>query len=90
MGHRTHLTVYWDCGIKADHVENYGQKGGHARQGVNLQQGKVQSSVVGWTVTKRDTNPYCPSVRAMPSDDIPLIVKGSEEFPSRRGGVTAE
>ena len=32
----THLTVYRDCGIKADHVENYGQKGGQACKGVNL------------------------------------------------------
>ena len=31
---------------------------------------------------KKDTDPYCPSVRAMPSDDIPLIVKGSKEFPA--------
>ena len=34
--HGTHLTVYRGCSIKADHVENYGQKGRHARDGVNL------------------------------------------------------
>ena len=27
----THLTVYWRCSIKADHVEDYGHKGGEAR-----------------------------------------------------------
>ena len=24
VGDGTHLTVYWGCGIKADHVENNG------------------------------------------------------------------
>ena len=32
---------------------------------------------------KKETDPDRPSARAMPSDDIPLIVKGSEEFPTR-------
>jgi hypothetical protein len=36
VGHGTHLTVYRGCGVEADHVENYGQKGGQARNGVNL------------------------------------------------------
>jgi hypothetical protein len=36
VGYGTHLTVYWRCGIEADHVEDYGQKGGDARKGVNL------------------------------------------------------
>jgi len=30
------------------------------------------------------TDPYCPSVGAMPTDDIPLIVEGGKEFPARR------
>ena len=34
--HGLYLTVYWDRSIKADHVENYGHKGGHARNGVYL------------------------------------------------------
>jgi hypothetical protein len=29
-------------------------------------------------------DPYCPSVGAMPPDDIPFIVEGSKEFPARR------
>jgi hypothetical protein len=36
VGHGAHLTVYWGRSIKADHVENYGQKSGHARKGVDL------------------------------------------------------
>jgi hypothetical protein len=32
VGHRPHLTVYWSCSIKGVHVNNYGQKGGHARK----------------------------------------------------------
>jgi hypothetical protein len=28
-------------------------------------------------------DPYCPSVGAMPPDDIPFIVEGSKEFPAR-------
>jgi hypothetical protein len=34
---------------------------------------------------KKDTDPYSPSVGAMPPDDIPFIVEGSKEFPARRG-----
>jgi hypothetical protein len=33
---------------------------------------------------KRGTDPYCPSVGAMPPNDIPFIVEGSKEFPARR------
>jgi hypothetical protein len=33
---------------------------------------------------KKSTNPYCPSVRFMPPDDVPFIVEGSKEFPARR------
>jgi hypothetical protein len=33
--HETHLTVYLGC-VKADNVENYGHKGGPARNGVDL------------------------------------------------------
>jgi hypothetical protein len=36
VGHGTHLTVYWGRSIKDDHVENYGQNGGQARDRVNL------------------------------------------------------
>ena len=33
---KTHQTVDWGRGIKADNVENYGHKGGHASNRVNL------------------------------------------------------
>jgi len=36
VGHGTHLTIYWGCSIKADHVKNYSHEGGDAREGVNL------------------------------------------------------
>jgi hypothetical protein len=35
---------------------------------------------------KNATDQYRPSVGTMPSDDIPLIVKGAEELPARSGG----
>ena len=31
-----HLTVYWGCSVKTDHVEDNGHKGGDTRKGVNL------------------------------------------------------
>ena len=55
----------------------------------------VQSSVVRCQLAgtrpptrrkKKATNPYRPSVGAFPSNDIPLIVKGSEKFPASSGG----
>jgi hypothetical protein len=36
VGYGTHLAVYWVCSIEADHIKDYGQKGGEARKGVNL------------------------------------------------------
>ena len=36
VGYGIHLTVYWGCSIKANHIEDYGHKGGDARKGVNL------------------------------------------------------
>ena len=36
VGHGNHLAVYFHCIIKAKHVEDYGQKGSDAREGVNL------------------------------------------------------
>jgi len=32
---------------------------------------------------KKGTDPYCPSVGAMPLDDTPFIVEGTKEFPAR-------
>jgi hypothetical protein len=36
VGHSTHLTIYLGCRIQAQEAENYSQKGGQARNGVNL------------------------------------------------------
>jgi hypothetical protein len=36
VGYGTYLAVYLGCGIEADHVEDYSQKGGDAREGVDL------------------------------------------------------
>jgi hypothetical protein len=33
---------------------------------------------------KKGTYPYCPSVGAMPPDDIPFIVEGRKKFPAGR------
>lgn len=89
LGCGAHLTVYWGCIIHADHIENYGQKGRYARNGVNLYRVKFNLRLWGasghWRNPQKTTNPYRPSVWAMPSDDIPLIVESSEEFPARSG-----
>ncbi len=43
MGSGTHLTIYWRCSIKINHVEDYGYKGEDARKGVELLQVKVNA-----------------------------------------------
>ena len=35
------------------------------------------------------TDPYCPPVRTTSFDDTPLVVKSSQEFPARGGGLRA-
>jgi hypothetical protein len=88
VGYGTHLTVYWACSIKADHVENYGQKGGQARNEMNLGQVRFDPQLRGGrrrNQREKATNPYRPSVGATPSEDIPLIVKVGEELPARSG-----
>jgi hypothetical protein len=42
--------------------------------------------VSGDETREKATDPYCPSVWATTPDDIPLIVKGCEEFPARNEG----
>jgi hypothetical protein len=39
--------------------------------------------VGGDETQKMATNPHRPSVGTIPSDHIPLVVKGEEEFPTR-------
>ena len=36
LGRGTHLTVYLTRRVKANHVDDYGQESGHAREGVDL------------------------------------------------------
>jgi hypothetical protein len=82
-GHGTYLTVDWPRGIKCNHIEDYDEEGGYSGQRVNLTQGKRQSPAHE-VIPKMSiaTNPYCPTVGATPSDDIPLKVESGEEFPS--------
>jgi hypothetical protein len=73
-----HLAVDRARGIKSEHIEGYGDEGEHACEGVYLR---------GWIIStkpqdpmqrdrkKRGTDPYCPPVRAMPSDDTPFIIE---------------
>jgi hypothetical protein len=77
-GYDTHLAVDRARGIKSEHIEGYGDEGEHACEGVYLR---------GWIIStkpqdpmqrdrkKRGTDPYCPPVRAMPSDDTPFIIE---------------
>ena len=49
-----------------------------------------QFLVVEWSLRneetqKEGTDPYCPAVGALPSDEIQLKVKGGEELPARSG-----
>jgi hypothetical protein len=37
------------------------------------------------TEKKGGTNPYCPPVLAMPSDDAQLIIESDEELPAESG-----
>lgn len=95
-GHATHLTVYFRIIIKGKYVEGYGHKGRDARDGVNLQQERINpllcmggDSDDRWLMIhetrKKSTDPYSPSVGAISPDDIPFVVEGSEEFPARCG-----
>ena len=37
-----------------------------------------------WHKPDISSYPYCPAVRAMASENTPLVVKSDEEFPTRR------
>jgi len=87
MGRAAHLAVYLTRGVKADHIKNYSQKSGHARQGVALWGGNPSEHPGGphKSPTKRlsATDPDSPQVLATPSEYTPLVVKGSDELPAR-------
>jgi hypothetical protein len=35
------------------------------------------------------TDPYCPAVGAISSDDTPLVIKGGEEFPAAQRALSS-
>jgi hypothetical protein len=81
----THLAVCQIRSIHADHVNDYCQKCGHTRQGVNLQQFCLRPLDGLRKYQKRRllaTDPYGPQVSLMPSDYIPFIAKGGDKLPS--------
>jgi hypothetical protein len=83
-----HLAVYLTRGVKYDHIKNYSQKSGHARQGVALWGGWefVRTSKSYKSPTKRmsATDPDSPQVSATPSEYTPLVLKGGDELPASR------
>jgi hypothetical protein len=44
VGRGAHLAVYLTRGVKVDHINDYSQKSGHARQGVALYGGKIRQN----------------------------------------------
>lgn len=82
----TYLTAYRGLKVKRNQVKEYGHKGGQACKGVDLPMMNVQLSRTRKPSQNREgrvvTYPYCPSVWAAPPDDVPLVGKSSEEFPT--------
>ena len=42
-------------------------------------------TLCGVVEKKGETNPYCPPVLAMPSDDAQLVIESDEELPAGSG-----
>jgi hypothetical protein len=88
MRRALHLAVYLMRSVKTDHMNNYSQKSGHARQGIALWGGNPSELPGGPhkspTKCLSATNPDSPQVLATPSEYIPLVVKGSDELPASR------
>jgi hypothetical protein len=81
----TYLAIDWSQGRKFDEVNDYDYEGGYPRKGVNLNE--EEESVPGiWGNLEEipSSDPYGPTVLATPSDDTPLKVQGSEEFPTAK------
>jgi hypothetical protein len=75
-----------DSGLALRHqIQGYDDEGGRSHQGVNLTQGNRQSPAHE-VIPKRPvtTNPYCPTIGGMPSDDTPLKVQSGEELPTEK------
>jgi len=94
VGHAAYLTVDASRDVHTSHIKDYSNKGGHTREGVYLYRdgrGRVEkSSAAGKRRNAREariiTDPYRSLVRAMSSEDIPLVVKTGEELPTGSGG----
>ena len=89
----TYLAVNWSHSINEDQGQDYGYKGGNAGKGVDLPKLLFSPRLQGGRVRAQkqlaDTDPYRPTIRTTPSDDIGLIGKGCEELPARSGSWSA-
>jgi len=94
VGHAAYLTVDRGQDVHTSHIQDYSNEGGHTCEGVYLYRdggGRVEkSSAAGKRRNMREahiiTDPYRPLVRAMFSEDIPLVIKSGEELPTGSGG----
>ena len=94
VGSAAYLTVEGSQNVDTSHVKDYSSEGGRTCEGVDLyhgDRGRVEkSSAAGKRRNAREahiiTDPYRSLVWAMPSEDIPLVVKSGEELPPGRGG----
>ena len=74
------MTVDWGRNVK-----HYFHEGGYAREGVNLRREEISLPFTGATDRKARgniTDPYRPSVWAVPFDDTPFIMKSRQKFPT--------
>jgi hypothetical protein len=81
-GQCTYLAIDYSRGRKLDDVEDYVHEGGYPYKTVNLTDNDCQ-----FLESERDfiaTDPYCPTVVATPSNDTPLKVQSSDEFPTEK------
>jgi hypothetical protein len=84
----TCLAINWSRECKVDDIDSYGNKGGYPRKGVNLTKRKVSPRCL--RKSQRDvinSDPYCPTVGATPSDDTPLKFQSGDEFPAEKRNV---
>jgi hypothetical protein len=83
----------WAGKVEVDEGQDRYHEGGDARKGVNLPKGQEEISRIqsGAHFQARqqcpgkvpiNTDPYRPPVAYTSSDDIPLVVKSSDELPS--------
>jgi hypothetical protein len=93
VGTRLHLTDRRGGQVEVNDGHDRNQEGGDACKGVNLPKGqeeisRIQSGAHFWG--RREccgkvlvyTDPYRPPVAYTSLDDVPLVVKSSEELPS--------